>query len=146
MDGLEAVVGFLRGIGLPVTEAAVRPGSFLPGIDVRAGALWVDPAQLLSAGDLLHEAGHLAVLAPAQRSGPVPDDPHLEAAAIAWSWAATCHLGLPLELLFHAQGYGGRSAALRLTCELGVVPGWHLLVQAGMAEPKPPGMRCWLRA
>ena len=94
---------------------------------------------------LLHEAGHLAVLPADRRRLPLVDDPQTEAAAIAWSWAACCHLGLPAGLLFHEQGYRGRAAALRMSCELGVVPGWHCLVEAGLAEPSPPGMRRWLR-
>jgi hypothetical protein len=32
--------------------------------------------------------------------------------AIAWSYAAAVHLQLPLEVLFHAEGYRGGSQSL----------------------------------
>lgn len=145
MDGLEPILAFLAGIGLPARRVVVSDDSFLPGIALRADGVDYDPGRLISAGDLLHEAGHLAVLPADRRRLPLVDDPSTEAAAIAWSWAACCHLGLPAELLFHAGGYRGQAAALRMSCELGVVPGWHLLVSAGLAEPVPPAMRRWLR-
>jgi hypothetical protein len=73
----------------------------------------VDEARLLYPGDLLHEAGHLAVLQPEKRKRFPPDDKDEEMgneiAAIAWSYAALTHLGLPPEVVFHPDGYKGQS-------------------------------------
>jgi hypothetical protein len=75
-----------------------------------------------------------------------------EADATAWAFAAVVHLRLPMELLFHEGGYHGNSAGLILTYSLGVYPGVHGLVQAGMAVvtaesgvPAYPHMIRWLR-
>lgn len=157
-----AIVEFLRAIGLKVQYAELGDACFLPGIDIRDGSLWVDRARLCWPGDLLHEAGHLAVLPAALRavqSGDLHDGeqvPHAgEAEATAWAYAACRALGLPADLLFHDGGYHGRGAALAMTFSLGVYPGLHGLMQAGLAyglaearrlgaEPYPR-MQRWLR-
>jgi hypothetical protein len=74
-----------------------------------------DPARLLHPGDLLHEAGHLAVMTPERRrmahhsAGKRAAE---EMMAIAWSYAAAIHLQLDPAIVFHAAGYRGGSAAL----------------------------------
>lgn len=40
------------------------------------------------------------------------NDPAEEMMAIAWSYAAVLHLGLPPETVFHAEGYRGGSSSL----------------------------------
>ena len=40
---------------------------FLPGVRVDRGRLLVDEARLLYPGDLLHEAGHVAIMPAAER-------------------------------------------------------------------------------
>jgi len=66
------------------------------------------------------------------------------------------HLRLPLTLLFHDGGYRGNSAGLIATFSMGVYPGCHGLVRAGMTltgdaaaaagvAPYPHMIR-WLRA
>ena len=106
----EIILEFLCEIGLTVIERTVPTGSVLPGISIDHGALVVDHAALLYPGDLLHEAGHLAVVPPAERAAltdNVGDDGGMEMAAIAWSYAAAVHLGVPLDVLFHDHGYRG---------------------------------------
>ncbi|MCT7655492.1 hypothetical protein MBH78_14175 [Oceanimonas sp. NS1] len=153
---VDRIVGFLRDLGLPVHEGEVIAG-FLPGIAIRGGGLVVDTARLSHPGDLLHEAGHLAVIAPAQRlqaDGDVSSDGGEEMAAIAWSYAAAESLSLPLEVLFHEQGYRGQAAWLRehfresRQGRLGV----PLLVYFGMTDSPDqerdtgfPAMCHWLR-
>lgn len=161
-DVLARIAAFLDGIGIPVQMGPVAADSFLPGIGIEAGALIVDPARLRWPGDLLHEAGHLALLPPDRRAtasaaldGATDEAPVDEVAAIAWSWAALQHLGLPPALLFHDGGYRGQAAGLRLTYELGVYPGAAALAAAGLcrlhedpANPatRPyPQMTGWLR-
>src|SRR6187401_878800 len=94
-DTIKTMASFLGGIGIRVKCCPVGDETFLPGIDVVDGELIVDESRLLYPGDLLHEAGHLAVTPASLRnqlSGKVevahgnPDS--IEAAAICWSYAA----------------------------------------------------------
>jgi hypothetical protein len=67
-------------------------------------------------GDLLHEAGHIAVteerLRPLIGTEEMDNDwPSLgdEIAAILWSYAALSHLNLDPKVVFHPDGYKGAS-------------------------------------
>ena len=63
------ITAFLREIGIPVEAASLAHGeTFLPGIRLERGALLVDDAKLAYPGDLLHEAGHVAMTPPELRS------------------------------------------------------------------------------
>jgi hypothetical protein len=148
------IATWLRGIGIPVTAAELA-SSFLPGLTIEAGGMLVDEARLEYPGDLLHEAGHIAVAPPSARpamSGPLDDVPGLDTAtlewaAIPWSYAAALEIGIDPRLVFHDGGYHGHSAGLLRNFELGVPIGLHLLVEAGMTRPGEfPQMLRWLRA
>jgi len=115
---MQLVENFLNEIGIPVIEATITEDTFLPGILIRNGTLVVDREKLLYPGDLLHEAGHIAVMAPEERTaktGNMSNDKEQSVAAgeeimaICWSYAALAHLGLPPEYLFHPDGYKGAS-------------------------------------
>jgi len=156
------ITSFLTEIGIVLTWANLPDETFLPGIQVFDGTLLVDESKLKYPGDLLHEAGHLAVV-------PADARPHLndevtwpdqnadliEAAAICWSYAACVHLGLDPQIVFHKDGYLGRSEGLLLNFQMQVYPGAVALEAAGMTytvnnaeklgfEPFP-AMRKWLR-
>ena len=109
------IVNFLVEIGLEVRATVIEEETFLPGILIDHGALLVDEEKLNYPGDLLHEAGHLAVL-PAEQRKLLQKDAGKKAAeemmAIAWSYAALVHLGLEPTIVFHADGYRGGSQAL----------------------------------
>lgn len=159
-SSLEAVVGFLQRIGIPVRAGELTSDTFLPAVRIVGGTLVYDRARLRWPGDLLHEAGHIAVT-PRHRRTALNDAldgaeaaPHGgEVEAIAWSWAAAMHIGLAPEELFHPDGYKGQSAGLLMSYSLGVFPGAFGLAQTGMTEVGPgvdaaarfPAMRCWLR-
>lgn len=161
-DAIQTIVDFLTSIGIRVRAGSVPADAFLPGLRIVDGGLIFDPAALRWPGDLLHEAGHIATVPSALRAklndalADAPTSPHGgEAEATAWAYAALVHLRLPLPLLFHDGGYHGKSAGLILTFTLGVYPGSHGLVQAGMAlspaeaartgaQPYPHLIR-WLR-
>jgi hypothetical protein len=109
------IVEWLRHIGLTVRIASLGPDTFLPGVTLEPGGLIVDPDRLLYPGDLLHEAGHLAIMLPAQRASTgsnAGSDMGDEIGAQTWSYAACIHLGLPPETVFHSDGY--KTSATRL--------------------------------
>jgi hypothetical protein len=55
------ITRFLHEIGLKTARAEIIHKTFLPGIDVDRGTILLAESRLLYPGDLLHEAGHLAV-------------------------------------------------------------------------------------
>jgi len=150
---LESILAFLEEIGLSVREGFVAPGSFLPGIRVSGGVVVFDRAAMRWPGDLLHEAGHIATTPSALRaalddaleaSASVPHAGEVE--ATAWAYAAVVHLKLDASVLFHEGGYQGHSEGLVRSFGLGVYPGAHGLVQAGMtAAGTYPRMNRWMR-
>lgn len=156
------IFDFIARIGLPIAEEPLPYTTFLPGIMIRDGGLVVDPEKLKWPGDLLHEAGHLAVLPPALRAlanDDLADEFDVEHAgeleAMAWAYAATVELGLSAEVLIHEGGYNGKSRDLLQMYAFGVYPGLQGLCAAGLTaapgfspEPLPvryPQMLRWLR-
>jgi hypothetical protein len=112
-DALTAkLAAFVRDIGIDVRAATFEEPTFLPGLDICRGSLRVDEEKLAYPGDILHEAGHIAVADPAERRqeklSPSPGD---EMAAMAWSYAAAVHLGVDPKVVFHTGGYGGGGPA-----------------------------------
>jgi hypothetical protein len=133
------IAAFLTGIGLVISAAALTDDTFLPGICIANGNILVDADKLAYAGDLLHEAGHLAVAAPELRAtlggeltfpGEIMEP--IEAQAMAWSYAAALHLELDPSIVFHQGGYGGQAERLLLNFSLGVYIGVNGLEQAGL--------------
>jgi hypothetical protein len=152
------IVEFLRRIGLTVRFAAIPGPTFLPGIAIQNGTLTIDESNLLYPGDLLHEAGHLAVLPPSRRAvadGDMGDDGGLEIGPMAWSYAAALHLNIPPEVVFHPAGYRGNSQAIIENFAQGHTFGQPILEWAALTVttkhaksfgvPPFPAMLKWLR-
>jgi hypothetical protein len=151
------ISAFLDRIGISVVIEALDDDTLLPAMTVRDGALVVDPARLTWPGDLLHEAGHIAVTDPATRASlcEVPSDPAEEMAAIAWSYAAVVEIGLDPRIVFHDEGYVGGGGYLADAFAEGGGPGLPLLQWFGMTLDKRnaekqgvlpfPHMSRWLR-
>jgi len=171
-----ACVAFLREIGLSVSVLeAVGPGTFTPGIRIRAGSLEIDPTA--RASGLLHEAGHLATMPTRFRPlmegnlyasvrrismlasdlGLEPDHP-LERALIqcgdteatAWAWAAGCHIGLSPTAIIQDDEYEGEGAEIRGMLSMNAYFGISGMTHAGLCgHPRRPGgypaMRKWLQ-
>ena len=156
------IVTFLRDIGISVAVGNVDDDAFLPGIEVVGGGIVVDESKLKYPGDLLHEAGHLAVVRVADRhdlngkvESPDSNPQVVEVEAMLWSYAACINLGIPPQVVFHRHGYHGRSEDLLRNFELGVFLGVQGLEAYGMTlsparaesigvQPFPK-MQKWLR-
>lgn len=154
----ETIIAFLQTVGIPVHEQPLTETCFLPGIFLNRGTLLVDPNQLAYAGDLLHEAGHIAVMAPSARRERVGDagaDQGEEIAAHAWSYAAAVHCDIPPEIVFHEHGYQGSGSTMAGWYADGHWPGVPILAWVGltgmpehageMGKPKFPLMKAWVR-
>ncbi len=154
---VKTILGFLTQIGLPYQECSIEQQTFLPGLRLEQGVLHIDTAKLLHPGDILHEAGHIAVCEPTERhlmSGDIYKSGRNqswmqgeEMAAIAWSVAASKFIGLPLEVVFHPHGYKGASEHYIKIFSEGEAFGTPLLRAWDMVDPDLgfPFMRIWLR-
>jgi hypothetical protein len=155
---VQRIVAFVRSIGLPVVHGTLDDTAFLPGMALVDGGIVIDEARLRHPGDILHEAGHLAVRAPAERpqsQGRLGVDGGEEMGAIAWSYAATLHLGLNAAVLFHPEGYKDEAATLQQNFGDGHYLGVPYLQWLGLCyEPGRaqiegcapyPAMQRWLR-
>ncbi|MEO6215786.1 MAG: hypothetical protein ABIO86_07135 [Sphingomonas sp.] len=151
------ILTFLERIGIPVTIEALDDDTLLPAMTVRHGRLMIDPARLTWPGDLLHEAGHIAVTDPAARDTltEFPSDPAEEMAAIAWSYAAATEIGIDPKIVFHDDGYRGGGGYLTEAFSNGMFPGMPMLQWFGMTVEQRfagergvapfPHMLRWLR-
>ncbi|TSJ39073.1 hypothetical protein [Fluviicola chungangensis] len=112
----QKIIHFLQQIGIPVIETELPDNCFLPGLAIERNAILMDPQRMKFPGDLLHEAGHLAVTEEKLRPliGTEEMDPGWpsdgdELAAILWSYAALRYLELEPEVVFHPEGYKNES-------------------------------------
>lgn len=113
-DYLERCLSFLIKIGIRIVEETLEESCFLPGLSIRNGVLILDREKLLYPGDILHEAGHIAVVPAVERNtltaatiAARPMRQAEEMMTIAWSYAACIHLGLDPYVVFHDDGYQG---------------------------------------
>ncbi|RTQ49309.1 hypothetical protein EJV47_14305 [Hymenobacter gummosus] len=151
----DQLIHFVRRIGLTVREAPLPADSFLPGLRIEDGALLVDRQRLRYPGDILHEAGHLAVVPASVRAGLGPNIADYrsadeaqgdEIAAQLWSYAASVALELPSAVVFHADGYHGSSTWFVENYQRGQYPGLPLLAWMGLTTNEDfPRMTRWLR-
>lgn len=153
---LQLILNFFREIKLPFELVQLGNDTFMPGMTIVDGALWIDTEILVHPGDLLHEAGHIAVTPAEQRphlGGDMKKAGHSggeEMAAIAWSWAALKTIGLAPQVLFHPEGYRGGSQSLIDAFTNSAGFGYPLLCAWLMCEVPErsdgyPKMKHWLR-
>ncbi len=158
----EKAVQFLQSIGIAVKFGCIDTDTFLPGISIDKGAIIVDSAKLKYPGDILHEAGHIAVVPAAERSLLCEHDiakrdmrDAEEMMSIAWSYAACVHLGIDASFVFHDEGYKGGGSSIAENFKQGHYFGVPMLQWTGMAlekndeaqpgKPVYPNMLQWLR-
>lgn len=155
---LSRTLEWLNGIGLRC-HIKVKAHGFFPGVRIVNGGLHVTESAHIS--DVLHEAGHLAILPGRLRhlTGKNVDDgiakmmPLIdfsdpesgEARAIvqagdseatAWAWAAGLHLRIQVETIIRGADYQGNGANERLRLSFCDHIGIHGLSAAGFCVVK----------
>jgi hypothetical protein len=156
----DKMLGFVEEIGIPVVRQAIVTETVLPGIAIMNGAIVVDVGRLLYPGDILHEAGHIAIVPAADRStlsaetiGTRKDRAAEEMMSIAWSYAASIHLDIDQRIFLHPDGYHGGAEGLLQSFAAGNGVGVPMLQYVGLtrmqsddsATPPYPHMLHWLR-
>lgn len=113
-DYLQKCISFLHEIGIETRFEKLEESCFLPGLSIRNGTIIIDKEALSYPGDILHEAGHIAIVPACERlslaASAIEKREHREAEemmAIAWSYAACVHLCLDPYVVFHNNGYKG---------------------------------------
>ncbi|MBS7671678.1 hypothetical protein [Croceicoccus gelatinilyticus] len=158
---LEKVAEALLEIGLEVVWDESASG-FLEGIEIRNGVLHVSRSAVAS--DLLHEAGHLAIMPPIIRrqvTGDVEDAAHAvdaiyeahrgndaflesplmrallqmsDTEATAWAYAFGLRCGLAPDQIIRGSTYDGAGDEIRLMLGMNCYLGIHGLKAAGFIE------------
>ncbi len=161
-DYLKRILEFLEEIGIVYYMTDEHFDSFLKGIKIEKGKLSINPEELLCVGDILHEAGHLALVPSNLRhqannhiGESLGEEYTYEMGVILWSVAAAQHLAIPLTEIFHQKGYKGDAQWLMEQFESGNYIGLPLLKWMGLVaydeEKKDnidtfPKMIRWTRA
>ena len=149
----QKILNFLQAIAIPVRKMDLAEDTFLPGIKIDKGCLLYDEEKMIYPGDLLHEAGHIALMTPDERKTivgdvkayrtPAQDD---ELGVMLWSFAASKHIGIPSSMVFHRGGYHGQADFLVQEFESGIYRGLPLLAWMGLCDPAQfPYMKSWIR-
>ncbi len=157
---LTTSISFINLIGLETVFCTLTDEEcFLPGLFISNGKILIDKEKLLYPGDIIHEAGHLAVIPSAERatiSGPDiarrTDAASEEMMAIAWSYAACKHLSVDPVFVFHEEGYKGGGKNIIDDFDAGRYFGVPVLQWLGMTVTNSgnnsenyPVMQKWLR-
>lgn len=155
---LPLIMDFIRQVGIDIVPGLIHEETFLPGIKIQNGALIYQMDKLQFPGDLLHEAGHIAV-SPSEVRQQLQNDvsefgqgPAEEMAAIAWSWAAITYLKIPAEVVFHENGYKGASQSHIEAFSTGggfgypLLSYWKMCATDSAGKPAFPVMLNWLRS
>lgn len=162
MHVFNTTAAFLVSIGINVRVERGASG-FLNHMRIEGTNLIVDGDDAALVGDMLHEAGHIAVIPslyrdrlPANVDDAMsimsqyftdhpncmawPEDPIARAImqsgeqeAIAWSYAAAHHLGIDTTVPF-SKGFDGNGLETHTLLALGCHPGIHGLFHSGMTE------------
>ena len=158
----EKSVTFLESIGIKVHFKNIDTDCFLPGLSIEKGQIIVDKQKMKYPGDILHEAGHIAVVPAAERNSlsehSIANREQKDAEemmAIAWSYAACIHIGIDAGFVFHDNGYKGGGSNIADNFKQGKYFGVPMLQWTGMAlekkmdtapdQPVYPVMLQWLR-
>lgn len=153
-ESIDLICGFLDRIGIRHSFADTGEDSFLPGLRIEGGQVIIDREKVPYPGDILHEAGHLALVLPEERANfgqeDLKDRPSGQGEEIAcqlWTFLAAKDIGLPVEIVFHEAGYQGGSQWFIDNYESGNYIGLPLLTWMGITESGDgmPVVKSWVR-
>lgn len=153
---LKRIFQFFDEISISYNFTKIETETFLPGIKIKNGSLQIDMEKLKYPGDLLHEAGHIAVSSSTERESlndnvveNSSEKAGEELAVLLWSFAAARKIGLPSEIVFHEDGYKNEAKWLKEQFESEKYIGLPLLQWMNMTDSEGenafPKMRTWLR-
>lgn len=150
---LSKIYAFLEQIGIPVIERVIIGETFLPGLKIELGQLIIDRQQLKYSGDILHEAGHIALEEPTVRqtiTGNILDNPaanpDIEIAIHLWCFLACKEIRISPKVVFHSNGYKGDGDWLIEAFESQNYIGRPLLEWMGIIETGSPILvKNWIR-
>ncbi len=154
---LQRIYIFLDSLPICYTLTPMTTETFLPGIKIQHGTLLIDTKKLVSPGDILHEAGHIAVSLPEDRrclSNNITTNNKSkngeEMAVMLWSYAAALHIGIQPEVVFHKEGYKGEHIWILEKYRQQTFMGLPLLQWMGLTymdreQSNFPKMKKWLR-
>lgn len=152
---IKLICDFLKDIGIEIIESKIENKTFLPGLEIQQGRLIFERDLLLYPGDLLHEAGHIAVRPGNERfamqnniTESNPDKAGEEIAVLLWSYAAAKAIGIEPAMVFHTNGYKGESEWILHNFNSSNYVGLPLLVWMGLTSDGKEGfpkMLKWLR-
>jgi hypothetical protein len=151
---------FLWSIGIEMRAGTIDVSTLFPGNLISRGSLVIDESILISPGDALHEAAHIALSPTERRSadfgfleGEMGGE---ELTTISWCWAALLKLDIQPEDIFHGTAYKRGDSATIIDCaRRGIYIGFPLLQawemafdgrNAALRGVKPfPCMARWIR-
>lgn len=160
---VQPILNFLEKINIPFQFTSIDTDTCVSGINIHQGTVQIDLEKLSFPGDLLYEAGRIALAPVAVRPSlthPIDNQLDFDVATnsmmtIAWSYAAALDAGIPLEVLFHPEGYKGQNESIQYGFQSGQYIGLPMLQFLGMAfdannavqkdVPPFPVMQSWLR-
>ena len=152
-DIFKKIEGFLKELGIDIVEKELDDSCILPGLSLYKNSILIDKNRLKYVGDILHEAGHIAVTPEENRmligteemdtNWPYDGD---EMIAILWSYAAARHLDISPEVIFHKDGYKNESKEIMNRFENGNYVGLPLFEWMGFCdEGEFPKIKRWMR-
>ena len=137
----EKAIEFLHSIGIVISFEPMEEDGFLPGLAIKNGTIIVDRDKLKYPGDIIHEAGHIAVVPANER--PMLNEGNIETRqdrdaeemmAIAWSYAVCVHLQIDPYFVFHDHGYKGTGKPIADHFKKRQYFGVSMLQYAGMTK------------
>lgn len=147
---IQKLTNWVQSAGVPVRMGDIAGETFLPGLIIENGTLVVDAARLEWPGDILHEAGHIALAPPSRRAslgGKLSVTPAEEMAALAWSYAAAVSAEIDPAIVFHEGGYKQGGTEIHSSYTAGLAsggPGVPILQWYRMTR-NFPRMDTWIR-
>ncbi|MCU0324306.1 MAG: hypothetical protein MUF45_03505 [Spirosomaceae bacterium] len=139
---LNKILSFLDRIGVLYKFTNIEKECFLAGLFIDKGTLLIDKDKLKHVGDVMHEAGHIALMSPEERqtvSGSLDGILYPEAVemmTLAWSYAACLEIELDPYVVFHKDGYKGDSESIVSNFQQGSIIGLPMLQWLGLTNDR----------